>query len=301
MRVVITGATGFVGRWLTAELEQAGHETVSVDPSIDIRDADAVSRAIDEARPTAIAHLAAVSFSPDATADPGAAFAVAVAGTTNVLEAARAASDRPAVLVTGSSEVYGSPDPAHLPLREDSPLRARSPYGVSKIAQESVGLAYAARYGLRVVVTRSFNHIGPGQRPDFVVPALARRVADMASGAADRIPVGNVDVRRDLTDVRDVVRAYRLLIEAAVEGRLPTDGVVVNVCSAESVAIRWIAEEFCRLAGVEPRLEVDPALVRDTDAPDIRGDYGLLAKLTGWRPSIPITDTLREIWSAPAT
>jgi GDP-4-dehydro-6-deoxy-D-mannose reductase len=289
-----------VGRWLTAELEAAGHETVAADASIDIRDAEAVSRVIDEARPTAIAHLAAVSFSPDATADPGAAFAVAVAGTANVLEAARATKERPALLVTGSSEVYGPPDPSDLPLTEGSPLLAKKPYGVSKIAQESVGLAYAARYGLRVVVTRSFNHIGPGQRTDFVVPALARRVADLASGVTDHIPVGNVDVRRDLTDVRDVVRAYRLLLEAAVAGLLPSDGLAVNVCSGESVAIRWIAEEFCRLAGVEPRLQVDPALVRDTDPPDIRGDYALLANLTGWQPRIALTDTLRDVWTSIA-
>lgn len=298
MRILITGAAGFVGRWLTAELEHAGHEAVPLDPAIDVRDADAVARVIAGAKPTAIAHLAAVSFSPDATADPGAAFAVAVAGTTNVLEAARLATDRPAVLVTGSSEVYGAPDPADLPLIEDSPLRARSSYGVSKIAQESVALAYAGRYELPVAVTRSFNHIGPGQRPDFVVPALAQRVAEVLSGATDYIPVGNIDVRRDLTDVRDVVRAYRLLIEAAIEGRLPATGLAVNVCSGESVAIRWVAEEFCRLAGVEPRFEVNPALVRDTDPPDVRGDYELLAKLTGWQPEISVSDTLHDIWSA---
>jgi len=269
-----------------------------MDAAVDVRDANAVNEVMARTRPDAIAHLAAVSFSPDATADPSSAMSVAVVGTVNVLEAARLLEQTPAVLVTGSSEVYGLPALDELPLREGSPLRAQSAYGVSKIAQESVALAYSARYGQRLVVTRSFNHIGPMQRPEFVVPALARRVSEMARGSAGSVPVGNVDVRRDFTDVRDVVRAYRLLLEAAHAGRLDASGTAVNVCSGRSVAIRWVAEELCRLAGVEPRLEVDPALVRDSDAPEIRGDYAFLSALTGWHPEIPLQDTLRDVWSA---
>lgn len=300
MRVLVTGADGFVGRWLTRELEGAGHDVLAINPGVDVRDANSVADAVRMAKPGGIAHLAAVSFGPDASADPGKAFATAVGGTVNVLESARLLSDRPAVLVAGSSEVYGSPTTADLPLTEDHPLRAQTAYGLSKIAQESVAIAYANRYGLSLVVTRSFNHIGPGQRPDFVVPALAQRIAAVARGDTDRIPVGNVDVRRDLTDVRDVARAYRLLLEAAAEKRQGANGLVVNVCSGESVAIRWVVEELCRLTGMEPSLEIDRALVRESDAPEIRGDYSLLGQLTGWRPTISLPDTLREIWNETA-
>jgi GDP-4-dehydro-6-deoxy-D-mannose reductase len=295
VRVLVTGADGFVGTWLTRELVGTGHEVVALEPGIDIRDTEAVTIAVVGARPDAIAHLAAVSFGPEASADPGQAFAVAVGGTVNVLEAARALPQPPVVLVTGSSEAYGTPLPEDLPLKEGHALLGRSPYALSKIAQESVAVAYAGRYGMPVIATRSFNHVGPGQRTDFVVPALAGRVAALRARQADHIPVGNLDVRRDLTDVRDVTRAYRLLLETAAD-RPGSNGLVVNVCSGQSVSIRWVAEELCRLAGVEPRLEVDPELVRPGEAPDLRGDYSVLEGLAGWRPAIALADTLRDIW-----
>jgi GDP-4-dehydro-6-deoxy-D-mannose reductase len=301
VRVLITGASGFVGTWLSRELEDAGHELVGVDELVDVRDAQAVATQIREAQPAAIAHLAAMAFAPDASADPGAAFAVTVGGTLNVLEAARGLRQPPVILVSGSSEVYGSPRPDDLPLTETAPLRASKPYALSKAAQESLTVAYATRYALPVVVTRSFNHIGPGQRSDFVVPALAGRVAALAKGAAERVPVGNVDVKRDLTDVRDVVRAYRLLLELTPTDRSTGGALVVNVCSGESVAIRWVAEELCRLAAVQPRLAIDPALVRESDPPDIRGDYSLLNRITGWQPTIPISQSLHDIWMTVAS
>jgi GDP-4-dehydro-6-deoxy-D-mannose reductase len=297
-RVLITGAAGFVGRWLTQELIGAGHQVVALDLPIDVRDAQQVSRAFADCRPDAVAHLAAISFLPDAAADAQAAFAVAIAGTANVMEAARTANPPPPVLVTGSSEAYGPPSPGELPLTEASPLRAAGPYGLSKLAQESVAIAYARRYGLRVVATRSFNHTGPGQRSEFVVPALARRVYELAQGRVDRVPVGNLDVLRDVSDVRDVVRAYRLLLTACLERDYGRGGIAVNVCSGESVSIRWIADELCRLAGVEPRLTVDEALVRKDDPPEIRGDFSLLANTTGWRPERALTETLRDVWAS---
>lgn len=296
-RILVTGASGFVGRWLTAELSGAGHEVVDLEATIDVRDAAAVSAAVSRSRPEAIAHLAAVSYSPDASAEPGAAYAVAVGGTANVMEAARLLDPPPAVLVTGSSESYGAPTPQDLPLTERSPLRATSPYGISKLAQESVALAYAGRYDLRVVGTRSFNHTGPGQRAEFVVPALARRIREVARGRATQVPVGNLDVRRDLSDVRDVVRAYRLLLEAAMGTDFARGGAVVNVCSGNSVAIRWVAEELCRLAGIPVVLEVDPALVRQGDPPEIRGDFSRLASVTGWRPERQLAGALHDVWA----
>ncbi|MEO7118550.1 MAG: GDP-mannose 4,6-dehydratase, partial [Candidatus Limnocylindrales bacterium] len=209
MRVLVTGVTGFVGRWLSEDLQANGHEVVAPRSYLDVLDAEGVAAVISDARPDVIAHLAAIAFAPDATADPATAYAVAISGTINVLEAARALERPPAILVTGSAEVYGSPHLDDLPLRETARISPRSAYALSKAAQESVTMAYASRFGLRAVVTRSFNHTGPGQRPTFVVPALAERVRSVASGSATEIPVGNLDVRRDVADVRDVVAAYR--------------------------------------------------------------------------------------------
>lgn len=298
MRVLLTGASGFAGRWLMAELAANGHKTVALPPDLDVRDADAVREALRKARPDAVVHLAAMAYAPDAATDPGLAFAVAVGGTVNVLEAIREGSPPPALLVSGSSEVYGAPAPEDLPLTEATPLRPHTPYALSKTAQEAVVLAYAARYGLNAVVARSFNHAGPGQRNEFVVPALAGRVLEFARGRADDIPVGNIDVQRDLSDVRDVVGAYRLLLEGAAGGGLGAGGRVVNVSSGKSVALRTVAEDLCRLAGVEPNFRVDPAHVRSHDAPEIRGDHSLLTKLTGWEPVWTLDRTLASIWAA---
>jgi GDP-4-dehydro-6-deoxy-D-mannose reductase len=295
-RVLITGARGFVGRWLTRELEDTGHEVIALEHGVDVRDAAAVASAITSHEIDAIAHLAAVAYGPDAAADAETAYSVAVGGTANVLEAVRASGRSAAVLVTGSAEIYGSPTPEMLPLTETSAVDPRGVYGLSKLAQESVAIAYATRYDMRVVVTRSFNHTGPGQRPSFVVPALARRILDVKRGTTDQIPVGNMDVRRDFSDVRDVVRAYRLLLDASLESDLGRGGLVANVCSGSSVTIRWMAEELCRAAGINPPFVVDPALVRPTEAPEIRGDHSRLSEMTAWRPERPLTETLREVW-----
>lgn len=297
MRVLVTGASGFVGRWLTTELEAAGHLVVPFGPDLDVRDAAAITKAVAEARPDAVAHLAAVAFAPDAAASAETAFEVAVRGTINVCEAIRQQARPPALVVSGSSEVYGAPAADELPLTEFAPLRASTPYALSKAAQESVALAYAARHSLRVVVTRSFNHAGPGQRDEFVVPALARRVLEMARGRAGDVPVGNLDVRRDISDVRDVTRAYRLLLESAVTGGCGPGGTVVNVSSGRSVSIREVVEEFCRLAGVDATLRIDPVLVRPNEAPEIRGDHALLRQLTGWQPVWTVEQTLASVWS----
>ena len=297
MRVLVTGASGFVGRWLTTELEAAGHVMVPFGPHLDVRDTAAVNEAIAAARPDAVAHLAAVAFAPDAAASAETAFEVAVRGTINVCEAIRRHAQPPALLVTGSSEVYGAPAPNELPLTESAPLRASTPYALSKAAQESVALAYAARHSLRAVVTRSFNHAGPGQRDEFVVPALAHRVLEVARGRAGDVRVGNLDVRRDISDVRDVTRAYRLLLESAVAGESGPGGTVVNVSSGRSVSIRQVVEEFCRLAGVDPTLRVDTELVRPNEAPEIRGDHALLSQLTGWQPVWTLEQTLASVWS----
>lgn len=302
MRIFVTGATGFVGGWLRRELEASGHEVVGAPQlsELDITDRDKLCAWLAPG-PDAIVHLAGMAFPPDARADPAEAFRVNVAGTIALFEALRELGMRPPVLVTGSSEVYGSPRPGDLPLTESAPLAPRQPYAVSKAAQEGAAVELGVRDRIPVVVTRSFNHTGPGQRPVFVMPALARRVDAVRRGVAESIRAGNVDVRRDISDVRDVVRAYRLLVERAAAGLLGEPPVVVNVGTGRSVAIREVIERLSRLADVTPAIRVDPSLLRTDDPPEIVSDSTLLRELTGWSPDVELDQTLRDLMAEAAS
>jgi GDP-4-dehydro-6-deoxy-D-mannose reductase len=295
MKVLVTGSTGFVGRWLVRELASRGHEPVAAPArnDLDITDHQAVARHIRIAQPDAIAHLAAVSFGGDALAEPARALAVNEGGTRAVLAGAAEAGVK-AVLVSGSSEVYGEPAPAHLPLAEDAPLHPNHPYGRSKLAQERAALELGERLGVPVVVTRSFNHIGPGQREQFVAPALATRLLEAKRSASRDVAVGDLDVERDFTDVRDVVRAYALLLEGLAEGRMP-GGVVVNVASGRAVTIRALFEQLRAILNVAAEPRVDSSLLRPNQAPSIVGDASRLRSLTGWSPQIPLEQTLKDL------
>ena len=299
MRIFVTGAIGFVGQWLERELAGHGHQVVAAPgpEELDIADRAGLARWLSDpgGPPDAVVHLAGMAFSPDARRDPAEAFRVNVGGTAALFEALRSLGLRPPVVVSCSADVYGAARPADLPLREDAPLVPNNPYALSKLAQEGVCAGACLRDGLPVVVTRSFNHTGPGQRPVFVVPAMAARVMAVKGDFARTIPAGNVDVLRDLTDVRDVVAAYRLLVEAAAAGTLPDRFSVVNVASGRSVAIRYVIEQLAALAGLEPVIEIDPSLVRPDDPAEIRGDASLLRRLTGWQPVIPLERTLADV------
>ena len=304
MRVFVTGAIGFVGGWLQRELNANGHDVVAAPgpDQLDITDRDGLIRWFSNSGvPDGVIHLAGMAFAPDAHNDPSEAFRVNVAGTITVFEALRRLGIRPAVLVSGSADVYGTPRPQDLPLTEQAPLCPVLPYAISKAAQEAVAVESGVRYGLPVVVTRSFNHAGPGQRPVFVVAAMARRVLALQRRETAAIPTGNVDVRRDLSDVRDVVRAYRLLLEAAVEGPVGVPPVIVNVASGRVVTVRWVIDQLCAMAGVKAALEVDASLVRASDPEEIAGDSSLLSSLTGWRPMIPLEQTLADVLADAAS
>jgi GDP-4-dehydro-6-deoxy-D-mannose reductase len=303
VRALIVGADGFVGRHLAAHLRESGDvvfEAVGPHLSpdqdrrpIDVREPAMVERIVADVQPDAIYHLAAVAYGPDAAKDFGAAIAVTVGGTANVLAAVSRHSPRTVVLVTGSSEVYGGPEDG--PITESTELRPVNLYGATKVAQEAVALAYARAHDARVIATRSFNHIGPGQRANFAVASFADQLSLIANGHAEpRLRVGNLDVIRDFTDVRDVVRAYRMLVAGEHVGE------PVNVASGEGRSMRSIVESLIRISGVDVSVEVDPARVRTHDPRRIVGSADRLRSLTGWQPTIPMERTLMDIWVSRA-
>lgn len=299
MRSLITGGGGFVGTWLAQHLRERGDEVVSIDKEVDVTDPEALLSALSAARPDAVYHLAALAHVGDSWDDPLSVLEVNVIGTAALLAAARQCGTDPRVLVTSSAEVYGAiTDPALLPLTEASPTAPLSPYAASKLAAEAVVAQAFLGCDQQVITVRPFNHVGPGQSPQFAVSALARRIVEAGRRGTPTIPVGNLSPRRDFTDVRDVVRAYRLLIEVG------EPGVTYNVCSGRDVSIAHIADLLLDLAGTELELETDPSLVRPVEVPVLRGDPGRLASATGWKPEIPLEQTLSDVlafWSEQLT
>jgi len=283
-----------VGSWLTAHLLESGDDVVAIDHEVEITDGEAVRAAVNDAAPEVVYHLAALTNVGRSWNDPSEVLRVNSIGTLLVLEAARSCSHPPRVLVTSSAEVYGAVPEELLPVTEDVPLAPVTPYAASKVAAEYLGVQANLAYGLPVLRTRPFNHVGPGQSAAFVVSALAQRIVEARRSGADSILVGNLTARRDLTDVRDVVRAYRLLAERGVAGE------VYNVCSGRDIAIADVAMQMQSLAGVELRFEVDPSLSRPVDVPVVRGDFAKLRAATGWEPQIGLDRTLLDVleyWS----
>jgi GDP-4-dehydro-6-deoxy-D-mannose reductase len=290
VRSLITGGRGFVGTWLADHLREQGDDVVAIDYEVDVTDPVALLEAVTAAAPDAIYHLAAMTHVGDSWKDPLQVLQVNVIGTAALLAAARQCGTDPRVLVTSSAEVYGAvTDPSLMPLDELTPTAPLTPYAASKLAAEAlVGQAFRG-HGQPVIVVRPFNHIGPGQTPSFAVPALAKRIVEADRRGQPSIPVGNLAARRDFTDVRDVVQAYRRLIESG------TPGEVYNVCSGQDVAIEDIANRLLRLADTSLRFEVDPALTRPVEVPVLRGDPSRLQHATGWKPEISLNQTLADV------
>ncbi len=292
VRVLVTGSRGFVGPWLARHLVECGDEVVELPGSTDVTDAGSLADAVREAEPEAVCHLAAQSSVAASWADPVGTFGVNALGTLNLCQALVGASRSgtfPRVLLVSSSEVYGRVEPARMPVREEQPFAPVTPYAASKAAAEMVGLQWWLGRGLPVVVARAFNHTGPGQAQGFVVPDLAAQVVKAARGELDRVVTGNLAARRDITDVRDVVRAYRLLLS------LGRPGEAYNVCRGEAVLLSDLLDRLMELAGADVPTSVDPARARPADVPVHVGDPTKVRDLTGWQPSVGLDQTLDDV------
>ncbi len=278
-----------MGRWLMAHLRESGDEALPLPDVTDIRDEDGVRKAVLDAQPDAICHLAAQANVKRSWDDPVETTVVNVVGTLNVCRAAAALGDPPRILVVSSSEVYGSVGLDRQPIGEDQPLAPVTPYAASKASAEMVAIQGWLGRGLDVVRARPFNHTGPGQSPGFVVPDLAVQVAKAARGELTRIATGNLEVSRDISDVRDVVRAYRLLL---LQGEA---GGAYNVCRGEAVLISELLRALMKIAGSDVPVWLDPDRARPADVLVQVGDHTLLTSLTGWQPAVPLEKTLADV------
>jgi GDP-4-dehydro-6-deoxy-D-mannose reductase len=290
-RVLITGASGFAGAHLARACADAGENVVDLSRSsglrVDLLDAGAVRAAVREAEPDVVHHLAARAHVGESWREPGAYLRDNVAMTFNLLDAVREEAPRAAVVVAASSELYGPP--AQLPVEESAPLRPQNPYAVSKASADLLAGFFADAHGLRVVRARAFNHAGPGQEPIYAIASFARQIAAGIVAGQERVRVvtGNPDARRDYTDVRDVVRAYRALTDAAEPG-------AYNVCSGRPASAAELLAALGRVAGVEIDHVVDPSLRRANEVMEVRGSAARLHAATGWEPEIPLERTLAD-------
>jgi GDP-4-dehydro-6-deoxy-D-mannose reductase len=291
VRALVTGVSGFVGHHLVEHLQALGDDVIGcdrADGTVDIGDLSSVQAIVNRVRPEVVYHLAGWSDVGGSWAAPVEVFRANAEGTLNVLLACTEAGVE-RVLAVSSADVYGIVREDELPIGEDAPLRPVTPYAASKVAADYLALQAWLGTGLPVLRARAFNHLGPGQVPRFVAPALAERIARNELDGGTVVPVGNLSARRDFTDVRDVVRAYRLLVEHG------EPGAAYNVCAGRAVSVQQLAEALLGLARHPMELKPDPALERPIDVPVLLGDYSKLRDATGWEPQIEIEQTLEDL------
>ena len=311
MRTIITGVGGFVGRHLAHELAQDEREELNGtdhhpdrdwEPDetlrchlkshrpLDVTNFEQVRGCLIESRPDRVVHLAAQASGFESIRRPAETYKVNAIGALNVLEAVRLESPSVVVLLVGSADVYGTGGPGQK-IREDAPMLPQNAYALSKAAADNLGSLYAQSYGLKVIRTRTFSHTGPGQGPRFALAGWADQLARIEAGLmASEIKVGNLEGVRDYGDVRDVARAYRLLLE---RGRA---GEAYNVCTGKGHIMRHLLDSLCAIAGFRPTIVQDPTRVRSRDSDFLVGDPGKVEKETGWTPEIPIEQTLSDLY-----
>ena len=310
MKVLVTGITGFAGSHLVDYMlaEHKDAEIVGIQRwrsrteniehfldkvrmvECDLRDASSVRDVLDAIRPDWIFHLAAQSFVPTSWTAPTESLVTNVIGQLNIFEAVKKLRIMPRIQLACSSEEYGLVHEDELPIKETNPLRPLSPYAVSKVGQDMLGYQYFMSFKLPVIRTRGFNHEGPRRGPVFVCSDFAKQIADIEKGRRPPvIRVGNLDARRDFTDVRDIVRAYWLALEKGEPGE------VYNLCSGRAWKIREMLDLLLSMTKVKVKVEQDPARMRPSDVPVLLGDAAKFTKVTGWKPTIPFETTLRDL------
>ncbi len=308
MKVLVTGCIGFVAGHLKRFFEERGAEIYGIDRrgmpggggksnfrQVDLMDREAVRQVLADVQPNAIVHLAAVSSVGQSWQQPVESFMNNTNIFLSLAESVRELNLKARILSVGSSEEYGNFASSEMPLKETHELRPISPYSVARVAQEMLSRLYAESYGLDIVMTRSFNHIGPGQRAQFVIPSFLRQLMDVkTNGGEGVLTVGNVDVVRDFTDVRDVVDAYWKILLQGKRGR------VYNVCSGRGRSLREIIDDMAHLLDVKVALKVDSALVRPADNAVIIGDNSRLKDELGWRPQHAFEQTVRDMMQVEA-
>ncbi|MBE2240965.1 MAG: GDP-mannose 4,6-dehydratase [Caldilineaceae bacterium] len=307
MRVLLTGIAGFAGshlaELLVREPEIELHGVVHRhDRRIahlagqlalhrgDLRNALWVSEVVETVRPDYALHLAAWSDVGGSWQQPWTTYELNIQCQLNLLEALRRWQPTCRTLVVSSNEIYGLVEPADLPIDEETPFRPNSPYGVSKVTQDMMALQYFNSHQLPTVRARSFNHLGPGQADDFAASAFARQIVEIERGQREPVVrVGNLSAERDFTDVRDVVRAYWMLVQHGEAG------LCYNIGSGAPRSIRWLLETLLELTPAQITVEVDPARLRPSDVPRSFCDNQRLVHATGWQPAIDLRTTLNDL------
>ncbi len=309
MKVLITGITGFAGSHLADYcLEQTGIDVYGIIRwrsrteniehltgkitllECDLRDAASTRDVIEKVRPDYVFHLAAQSFVPTSWHAPTESLITNVVGQLNIFEAVRKTDIKCRIQIACSSEEYGMVAEDELPIREDAPLRPLSPYGVSKVGQDLLGYQYYMSYKMDIVRTRAFNHTGPRRAPVFVVSDFAKQIAAVEKGLHEPVMyVGNLDAKRDFSDVRDVVRAYFLSLEKGKSGE------VYNICSEKTWRIGDMLDRLLSMSDVKIEIKQDPKRLRPSDVPRLLGDCSKFKRDTGWETTIPFDTTLKDM------
>jgi GDP-4-dehydro-6-deoxy-D-mannose reductase len=310
MKVLVTGVTGFAGSHLVDFIlaEKPGTEITGIQRwrsrteniehfadkirlvECDLRDASSVRDVLDEERPDWIFHLAAQSFVPTSWTAPTESLVTNIIGQLNIFEAVKKLGIKPRIQLACSSEEYGLVLENELPIKETNPLRPLSPYAVSKVGQDMLGYQYWMSFRIPVVRTRGFNHEGPRRGPVFVCSDFAKQIADIEKGRrAPVVRVGNLEARRDFTDVRDVVRAYWLALEKGEPGE------VYNIASGRAWTIREMLDLLLGMSKAKIKVEEDPARMRPSDVPVLLGDASKFRDRTGWSPKIPFEKTIADL------
>lgn len=299
-KVLIFGVGGFVGSYLSREFIEHGYAVIGTDktrssilPSevvfyeSDLLETEAVEGLVNKIQPDIIVNLAAISSVGASWSIPQTTMQVNVAGALNIMEAAKKSEKKPKILFVGSSEEYVISD---FPMNEDRPLNASNPYGISKVTQEQFAKLYREQYGLKIYCVRPFNHTGVGQRDSFVLPSFCKQVAEIEkSGKPGVMKVGNLKVKRDFSHVKDIVRAYRLIVES------DNCELIYNVGSGCAYSLEDMLQYIVSLSSQEIKIEVDQSRFRPTDQPVVCCDYNLIKTELGWEPQHTVFEALKEM------